>query len=257
MKGVKRRLKMFIEKDEYFEIEEFEKSGIRAVYTKQSAGNMSLYCLNEEKKVEENRKKIMKNIGISDKKLFFARQTHSDNIKIIREEDIPKEYDDIDGFITDRKDVAILTQYADCLPVYYHDVNNRVIGSAHGGWKGLFNGIHIKMIDIIIEEYSINIEDIIVGVGIGIKSCCYQVGEEFYKNFQNKFGETADKSFVKIDGSYNFDLETFAKITLLEKGVKEKNITVSGVCTMCSKKFNSFRKDKEMSGRNGAIIAFK
>ena len=248
---------MFIEKDNYYEIEEFEKNGIRAIYTKISAGNLSLYCLNEEEKVEENRKRILDKLGITGKKLFFARQTHSDNIKIIKEQDIPKEYDDIDGFITDRKDVVILTQYADCLPVYYYDTNKKVIGSAHGGWKGLFNGIHIKMVDIMIKEYGINIEDIRVGVGIGIKSCCYQVGEEFYKNFQNKFGETAEKSFVKVDNSYNFDLETFAKITLMERGIKEENITLSGVCTMCSGKFNSFRKDKEMSGRNGAIIAFK
>ena len=247
---------MFVEKENYYEIEEFENIGVRAVYTKFSAGNLSLYCLNEEEKVEENRRKILKDIGAEDKKLFFARQTHSDNIKIIREEDIAKEYDDIDGFITDRKDVVILTQYADCLPVYFCDTENKVIGSAHGGWKGLFNGIHIKMVDIMVNEYGINIENIKVAAGVGIKSCCYQVGEDFYKNFKNKFENIAERSFEINANGYYFDLETFAKLTLMERGIKEENITLSGICTMCSGKFNSFRKDKEMSGRNGAIIAF-
>lgn len=248
---------MFIEIENYYEIEEFERSGVRALYTKISAGNLSFYCLNEAEKVEKNRKKIMEEIGLNDKKIFFAKQTHSDNIKIITENDIPKEYEDIDGFITDRKDVVILTQYADCLPVYFHDVNNRVIGSAHGGWKGLFNGIHIKMIDIMMKEFKINLEDIRVAVGIGIKSCCYQVGEDFYKNFYKKFGNLADKSFRIDESGYYFDLETFAKLTLIKRGIKEENITVSGVCTLCSGKFNSFRRDKEKSGRNAAIISFK
>ena len=35
---------MFIEKENYFYIEEFEKYGITAVYTKKNAGNMSDYC---------------------------------------------------------------------------------------------------------------------------------------------------------------------------------------------------------------------
>ena len=36
---------MFIEKESYFYIEEFEKYGITAVYTKKIAGNMSGYLL--------------------------------------------------------------------------------------------------------------------------------------------------------------------------------------------------------------------
>ena len=35
---------MFVEKENYYFIEEFEKLGIKAVYTKKNAGNMSDYC---------------------------------------------------------------------------------------------------------------------------------------------------------------------------------------------------------------------
>ena len=51
---------MFIEKKNYFYIEEFEKYGITAVYTKKIAGNMSDYCPIEIRK-KEYRKKIGKN----------------------------------------------------------------------------------------------------------------------------------------------------------------------------------------------------
>lgn len=42
---------------------------------------------------------------------------------------------------------------------------------------------------------------------------------------------------------------------LKEIGLKDENIIDSGICTVCnSKDFHSYRADKEMSGRNGAMI---
>ena len=35
---------MFKERDDYFYIEEFENYGIKAIYSKKNAGNMSDYC---------------------------------------------------------------------------------------------------------------------------------------------------------------------------------------------------------------------
>ena len=35
---------MFKEKDDYFYIEEFKNYGIKAIYSKKNAGNMSDYC---------------------------------------------------------------------------------------------------------------------------------------------------------------------------------------------------------------------
>lgn len=49
---------MFIEKKNYFYIEEFEKYGITAVYTKKIAGNMSDYC-----PIENQEEGIQKKIG--------------------------------------------------------------------------------------------------------------------------------------------------------------------------------------------------
>ena len=52
---------MFVEKENYYYIEEFENLGIKAVYTKKNMGNMSDFCPLENQ-VEgiqfENRKKF-------------------------------------------------------------------------------------------------------------------------------------------------------------------------------------------------------
>ena len=53
---------MFIEKENYYYIEEFEKYGITAVYTKKIAGNMSDYCQveNQVKGIQKkNREKLL------------------------------------------------------------------------------------------------------------------------------------------------------------------------------------------------------
>jgi len=50
---------MFIEKENYYYIEEFEKYGITAVYTKKIAGNMSDYCPIENQ-TEGIQKKIVR-----------------------------------------------------------------------------------------------------------------------------------------------------------------------------------------------------
>ena len=41
----------------------------------------------------------------------------------------------------------------------------------------------------------------------------------------------------------------------MEAGLKEQNIIDSNICTVCnSDLFHSYRVDREMSGRNGALI---
>ena len=58
---------MFIEKENYYYIEEFEKYDITAVYTKKNAGNMSDYCPIENQKEEiqkNNREKLLKGLNL-------------------------------------------------------------------------------------------------------------------------------------------------------------------------------------------------
>ena len=97
---------MFIEKENYYYIEEFQKYGITAVYTKKIAGNMSDYCPIEnqiEGIQKKNRKKLLKEVNLTDKQEVMAFQTHSNNVKIISEDTTKCYYEKdeyIDGFLT-------------------------------------------------------------------------------------------------------------------------------------------------------------
>ena len=52
-----------------------------------------------------------------------------------------------DGLITNVPDLVLVTSHADCVPIYFLDQRNRVVGLAHGGWRGTYNNISGKMID--------------------------------------------------------------------------------------------------------------
>lgn len=111
-----------------------EKDGISAIYTKKEYGNIK----------DMSREKIVEDFSLGDRKIVSGYQTHSDNIQVIDSLD-RLYFEDTDGFITNRKDVAILTKYADCLPIYLTDITKGVIGTVHSGWQGSYKEIGKKL----------------------------------------------------------------------------------------------------------------
>jgi purine-nucleoside/S-methyl-5'-thioadenosine phosphorylase / adenosine deaminase len=200
--------------------------------------------------------RIKKLLDIKEKTIVFASQTHSVNIAVI-EDQVKDLYLDTDGFITKNKDLALFTQYADCLPIYAYDKKNEVMGLCHAGWKGAFDGIQKNMIEKMTSEYGSSVEDIIIGLGIGISVDNYPVGEEFYESYYRRYGKEMTKLVfsIKSDGYYYDNIE-FNKQILLRMGIREENIIISNNCTY-KDKFHSYRRDGERSGRNGAFIYFK
>ncbi|BDU49722.1 peptidoglycan editing factor PgeF [Haliovirga abyssi] len=249
---------MFEECNNYYKIDEFEKNGVKAIYTKKNVGNLAYYTAetNEElKQVKDNRDKILLDIGAGNRKLFYAKQIHSDKIKIIRNTDIAKEYDGYDGFITNRNDVVILMHYADCLPIYFYDKSKKIIGICHAGWKGSYKNIGLKLINMMKKEFGSELKDVLIGLGIGIKGCCYETGKEIYEKFNNQFNNSIiEKSFDIRNDKIYFDLEEFNYNLFLEYGIKPENIIKSEMCTYCNEDFFSYRKDADKRGRNGAFI---
>ena len=104
--------------------------------------NLAFNKNDDKKNVYENFKRVSKAVGIDIENMVFSNQVHDNKIKIVSEEDIGKgiirESDiiGIDGLITNAKKVALVTFYADCVPVFLYDPIKNVIGSVHSGWKG-------------------------------------------------------------------------------------------------------------------------
>lgn len=241
---------MFKEEKDYYIIEEFKKYDIKAIFTKKSLGNMARYISED---ALNNRLNVLKLLNEEDKKIVCAKQTHSDNIIFIDEnfEDF-ENLENIDGFVSKRNDIAIFTFYADCLPIYIIDKKTKAFGIAHSGWKGSYQEIIKKLIDKMQECFSSNKDDLLVALGIGISLEDYEVSEDFYYNFCEKFKDLAQKSFKIENGKYFFDNTILNYNLAIKYGIKKENIIIENKGVRAANTF-SHRLD-EIKGRSAAVI---
>ena len=244
---------MFKDREKYFEIEEFKNFGVKALFTTKAIGDTDLNL----ESGQENLKKFFETEKLTPFSLVWAKQTHSANIVDIKNDIQEFFYEGVDGFITQRKDVILVTKHADCLPIYFYDAVNKVIGICHSGWKGSFQKIGIKVIEKMNKNYGSLKKNILIGIGIGISMEKYEVGDEFYENFKSNFSkDLIDYSFSKIDEKWHFDNVRFNLENFKKYGIPPKNIIVSDECTFKNPRFSSFRRDKNLVRNIGAIFFF-
>lgn len=219
--------------------------------------------INYSKQSRDEIRKILQ--GMSDyqfKKIISPRQTHTNNVVVINEDNLDNELQDVDGVITKLKGIALTIATADCQSIILYDKKNEVIGNIHSGWKGTLNKILSNGINLMIKEFSSNVEDIIVCIGPSIMGCCFEVDKEVVDMFNNNF--TDIEKFIRLgeikDGKQKYYIDTVEinKRELINLGILEENIYLSNVCTKCSSDtYYSYRVQGQDSGRNVTLISMK
>lgn len=214
----------------------------------------------EDIEASKNYKKICKELGIDSTKIIKSKQEHTDIVKDIKEY-TEEEFDYVDGFITDKPEISLVTKYADCTPVILYDKVKNVIGNVHSGWRGTLQRISQKAVKLMEEKYNSNPEDIIVCIGPCIKQCHFEVEEDFINKFKAEFGDKVIEKYYKTgeikDGKQKYFFDTTSLIIdyLQEIGIKKENIFDSGICSVCNKDLmHSYRAEKQEASRNIAII---
>lgn len=223
--------------------------------------NINIQVKNNDKSViTESYQKVGNALGINYKNIVKPHQTHTDRVEVIN--NIDEQFEEVDGLITNKKDIFLCTTSADCTSLLFYDYENKIIGDVHSGWRGTLQKIGKKAVEKMIRIYECKPENIICSISPCIKKCHFEVEEEVANMFKKEFEYTGRINEIIETGrivngiqKYNIDTTLINKITLLEVGLKEENIIDSGICTVCnSDLFHSYRTDKELSGRNGAFI---
>ena len=203
--------------------------------------------------------------GMSDyqfKKIISPRQTHTNNVVVIKEDNLDNELQDVDGVITKLKGIALTIATADCQSIILYDKKNEVIGNIHSGWKGTLNKILSNGINLMIKEFSSNVEDIIVCIGPSIMGCCFEVDKDVVDMFISNFDDIDE--FIRLgeikEGKQKYYIDTIGinKRELCNLGILEENIYLSNVCTKSSSDaYYSYRVHGQDSGRNVTLISMK
>ena len=220
-----------------------------------------------KEQIEKNKisyKKICKSIGIDYNNVVKKKQVHKDVIKKvyykinIEEPDFfEKIYEGTDGFVTNKKDLAICTTNADCIILMMYDAKKNVIANVHSGWKGTIQKIAAKTIDKMQEGYNCNPQDIICCISPSIRKCHFEVDKDVKDKFEQIFPNIKEKIEQKNE-KWHIDTVKINTDMLKEKGVKAENIIDSKICTVCnSELIHSYRGSKHHNGLEIGIIELK
>lgn len=214
---------------------------------------LNFRTLGNDKKenVFENLKRACNALKIDYKKVYKGRQAHTDNVIVISNEN-KEEYnffnlsnEEVDGYICNEKDIATLVTTADCNPIIIYDPVKNVYANIHSGWKGTVKRIYLKAAIFLHEKFDSNYEDMIVCVGPSIKKCCFSSEEESFKKiFTDIWKNEEEYIYYEKENNKRFhiDLGKVISCDLVNLGIKNENIVIPDICTMCNKdSFFSYR----------------
>ncbi|MEX0616540.1 MAG: peptidoglycan editing factor PgeF [Candidatus Woykebacteria bacterium] len=197
---------------------------------------------------------ILEQLGIDHRKVVQAQQIHSGNVAWAHDYNAASTMQGYDGLITSERNLFLTVLVADCVPILFFDPVQNFIAVAHSGWRGALQKISLAVAEEF-TKFGSNKENILVAAGPSIGNCHYDIDSSRAQLFDLSFGK--DKVTREEKGKIYLDLVAAATNPLLEFGIPEKNIEVSGVCTAESSEFYSYRREKESGGRFAAIIGMK
>lgn len=215
--------------------------------------------------VLENYNRFCSAIGGDCKNTVLSDQTHTANVRVVGRKDIGKglflerDYTDVDGLVTNEKDVILVTQYADCTPLAFYDPVKGVVATSHAGWRGTVALIAKNTIDVMVKEFGSNPKDILCGIGPNIGVCCYEVDDPVISEVKKlEFLDFDRCIFPKGKGKYMLDLKEVNRQILVNCGILPENIDTADLCTCCScDVFHSHRATKGKRGTLALMIGLK
>lgn len=226
-----------------------------------SSMNLRFNSEDDPLNIKKNYEKFSSSIDVNMNQVVLSDQVHlAEILKVDHQHKgmgyaIESSFKGVDGLITNETDICLMTFHADCIPIYFYDLKNKVIGLAHGGWQGTLKEISKRMIEMFLVDYHVKLEDIQVFVGPGVCQSCYEVSDELINQFKEK--NPCDEFYQGKDQRH-LDLKAVHKYQLILSGVPEKNINVSSLCTCCDKElFYSHRRDGHKRGGHVAYIMLK
>jgi len=211
----------------------------------------------------QNYDKVMKALEVQDYKLVKPLMAHTNTVVAVQEELQEHKFETekyIDGYVTDKRHVALATTSADCMTIFCYEPNKKCIGNIHSGWKGTFHKIAPIGIQEMVKQYDANPKEIICCICPSIQACCFEVEQDLVSICESvitnpvKRSKLMWKSKTK-EGKWYINMVEVQKTLLKEVGVQERNIIDSGICTVdASQYLYSYRADKQLVGLNAGII---
>jgi YfiH family protein len=190
--------------------------------------------------------------------LVTVSQKHTPDVVVV-DAPWPRERNPVaDALVTKCPGVALGILTADCAPILLADAEAGVIGAAHAGWRGAFDGVIQNTVDAMTANGA-KAERIVAVVGPCIDVASYEVGPEFEERFVTRNPVFAGY-FTHDTPRPHFNLPAFVQSRLKAAGVNAAHILGRDTCTE-EDMFFSFRRatlrGEADYGRQMSVIALQ
>lgn len=247
-----------------------------------AAMNLSFSRGDREENVRENYRRIGQILSCGPENMTASHQTHTTNIRLVTSADKgkgitrPLDYQDVDGLMTDEPGIALVTYYADCVPLLFVDPVHRAIGSAHSGWRGTVGRMGQCMVQAMGRTFGTAPSDLQAAIGPSICQDCYEVSHDVAEEFLALDDESVglrrellesglyrgghDGGLPQIveqgrqPDKYQLDLWLANYLILRQAGIPMDRIAVTDICT-CHNSDYLF-SHRASCGRRGNLGAF-
>ena len=157
-------------------------------------------------RVQENRARMTAALGVAPGNLVTAYQIHSAMVVVADAPWTRERAPRADAVVTREFGLAVGVTTADCGPVLLADTEGGVVGAAHAGWRGAFEGLIEETVAAMVR-LGARRERLTAAIGPLIRQPNYEVGPEFVERFV--VADSANQRFFEPSarrGHARFDL---------------------------------------------------
>lgn len=213
----------------------------------QGGFNLGAHVQDDPRNVAGNRQ-LLRSILPSEP--VWLNQVHGTNVV---DASIVADSVDADASISTQAGVVCVMMTADCLPVLFCDVDGRVVGAAHAGWRGLAAGI---LENTVAAMRARGAGEMMAWLGPAIGPRHFEVGQDVLHAFlaRDEASRAAFDPIVGSDNKFLADIYQLARQKLARIGVHR--VSGGGLCTVSDPRFYSYRRDRQ-TGRMASLIWLK
>ena len=220
--------------------------------------NINGYCGDLPENILTNKRLLADELGIGVQDIIMPHQTHGTVARCIDADflDKPEEerrqlLEGVDAVFTNVARICVGVSTADCIPVLLYDPQQGVVAAVHAGWRGTVARIVGNAIKAMADTFDCVPDSMVAWIGPGISLEAFEVGDELYEAFVDAGIDMqvlalrfpAADSLAADGCKWHIDLVECNRRQLVEAGVDEHSIYVSGICTFnnCADYFSARR----------------
>jgi hypothetical protein len=186
-------------------------------------------------------------------KLRLLKQVHGTSIA--RAGEVGAEYE-ADAWVQTKEfpDSVFGIRTADCVPVLLFAPG--VTAAIHCGWRGVLGNLLGKTI-YELGKLGVKSPDIQLAIGPHARGCCYEIGVDLEEKIADQT-LVSRGSVIRDDaesGKMYCELGVVLRAQAEELGVLADNYYEHEACTICSDKFFSYRRQKDLAGRQLSFVS--